>query len=210
VLQELPGGVERERDSVFVDRVGRNRHERPELRQRLAVSACLRQGAGEGQSGGRGLHRVVCRPAGVAIQVRCAAGPGGAELGAFRLPDALCKRTLPDEPSRLGRPFVVFPRQDDRTPRHPRHQRDRRIIVLVGLEDFGPNGQSRDLPKGGPLEVRDQLLTELPRDATALVAPPGRVELTLLDDEAQAEADQRGAREEDRRQEEQDLSPVEL
>ena len=74
----------------------------------------------------------------------------------------------------------------------------------------GPNGQSRDLPKGGPLEVRDQLLTELPRDATALVAPPGRVELTLLDDEAQAEADQRGARQEDRRQEEQDLSPVEL
>ena len=58
-------------------------------------------------------------------------------------------------------------------------------------------------------EVRDQLLAKLPRDATTLVASPGRVELALLDEEAQAEADQRGARQDDRRQEEQDLSPVE-
>ncbi|MBE3132832.1 MAG: hypothetical protein IMZ55_05115 [Acidobacteria bacterium] len=104
----------------------------------------------------------------------------------------------------------MFPGEDDLPARHASHQRDCRIVVLTGLQKPGPDSKSGDLSKGGPFEVRGKLLPELPRDAPPLVIPPDRAQLALLDDEAQAEADQRGARQEDCRQKEQHLSPVQL
>ena len=143
-----------------------------------------------------------------AIQVRSPSWLRVGELGVLRLPDPLGERTLSQEPSSLGGPFVVLPRQDDRPARHAGHERNGRIVVPARLEKAGTDGLRGDLSKGSSLELRDELLVELPRDAPPFVAPADRVQLTLLDDEAQAEADQRGARQEDRRQEEQDLPPV--
>jgi len=58
--------------------------------------------------------------------------------------------------------------------------------------------------------VRGQLLPELPRDAPPLVSQASRAQLALLDDETEAEAQERGARQKDGREEEQNLSPVQL
>jgi hypothetical protein len=78
------------------------------------------------------------------------------------------------------------------------------------LEKLGPDSKSRNLSEGDSFEARGQLLPELSRDALPLVSQAGCAQLALLDDEAQSEADQRGARQDDRRQKEQHLSPVQL
>jgi hypothetical protein len=104
----------------------------------------------------------------------------------------------------------MFPGKDDRSARHASHERDCRIVVLTRLEKPWPDSKSGDLSKGGPFEVRGKLLPELPRDAKPLVAQADRTQLTLLDDQSQSEAYQRGAWQEDRRKKEQNLSPVQL
>jgi len=58
--------------------------------------------------------------------------------------------------------------------------------------------------------MRNQLLPELLRDAAPFLGLTSRTKLALLDDKAQTEAYQRGARKEDGRQKEQYLSPVQL
>jgi hypothetical protein len=93
---------------------------------------------------------------------------------------------------------------------YPGDQSHERVIVNPGLEELGMGGEGCDLAEGGSFQLGGQILMELSDNSTPLFLQPGLCELPFLDHQAQPKAQEGDARQEDRREEEEDLSPVRM
>jgi hypothetical protein len=71
-------------------------------------------------------------------------------------------------------------------------------------------GEGRDLSKGGPFQPSGKIPVELPDHPPLFILEAGPGKLPFLDHQAEAESQQGDARQQNRREEEKDLSPVGL
>jgi hypothetical protein len=154
------------------------------------------------------LHRLLGELQSLPVAVDGASKVSGNEFRPFSLPDQLSEGPLSQQSSGCSRRLILLPREDELTLRKAGDQDDNGIVVRPGLKKLRPGSKSGGLTKSGSFELRGKLLLELPRHPALFVIQAGGGELPFLDHEAHTERYQRDAGQEDRREEEDDLSPV--
>ena len=71
-------------------------------------------------------------------------------------------------------------------------------------------GESRDLPQGDSFQSGGEILLKLPGDAPPFLLEASLGQLSFLDHQAEPQAQKGNARQKNRREKEEDLSPVRL
>jgi hypothetical protein len=130
------------------------------------------------------------------------------ELSSFSLPYQLSESPLAEESTRVTRQVILFPREEKLPFREAGDQNDDGIVVRPRLNKLRPVREGRGLSQSDPLELRGEILPELSGCTTSFLFEARQPEFPLLDKETQAEGQERDARKKDRREEEEDLSPV--
>jgi hypothetical protein len=102
----------------------------------------------------------------------------------------------------------LFPRENELCSREAGDQYDSGIVVRPVLKQLGPVGEGCGLPQSDSFEFSGELLPELPGHTALFLFEACHAELSLLHEQADSERHQRQTRQEDCREEEENLSPV--